>query len=382
MYKNSKYLFCVILQVAERASKFKIDIESSSRHKSAQTGSRKGSREKRPSMISELYTTGSGNRMRGSYGNIHNYHLNRGGFGANRTVSLDQYTTVNRRSSDGLQQVTSDNNVYYNQRQHHSLDTDVAYGHSAYATISENEKLSKSEAEECSTSCDASNPVFNRNQSIEGKAKLEKQQQAQRTPQQSKYTTNKIINSATSATSSSTKTFMSRLRQLTGRFNFSFDRESKRTVATNKNSIRNNNSNDAGPLAKSAFCCSQKNPSQMNTQRKEFIVVAAQPLNTMTPVNTTATAITTVSRNRAYSLDVPIRSRYSSSDDSRKSSRNEDNNHIAGLTFDDNASTGGADNKSDAIEGIDSSSYGNISIGNERTAGAGACDKVGGDTNI
>lgn len=374
-------MFFTFSQVAEKASKFKIDIESTSRHKSAQSGSRKGSREKRPSMISELYTTGSGNRMRGSYGNIHTYHVNRGGFGANRTVSLDQYTICNRRSSDGLQQVTSDNNVYYTQRQHYNIDTDVAYGHPTYATITENEKLSKCEADECSTSCDVNNSEFNRNQAADAKMKLEKQQQIQRQSQPSKYTTNKIINSATSATNSSTKTFMSRLRQLTGRFNFSFDRESKRNVATSKNSIRNNNSNDAGSLAKSAFCCSHKNPAQMSTQKKEFIVVAAQAVSTMQPVNATSTTITAIARNRAYSLDVPIRSRYSSSDDSRKSSRNEDNNHIPGLTFDDNASVG-ADNKSDAIEGVDSGSYGNISIGNERAGGNGACDKIGGDTNI
>lgn len=95
-------------------------------------------------MISELYTTGAGTRMRASYGNIHNYHNNRSSFGANRAVSLDQYSANNRRMSDGLQQVTSDNNVYYkqhhlhqhHQQQHRSLDTEVP------ATITENVKLS------------------------------------------------------------------------------------------------------------------------------------------------------------------------------------------------------------------------------------------------
>lgn len=363
------------LQVAEKTSKFKIDIESSNRHKSAQVGSRKGSREKRPSMISELYTTGSGNRMRGSYGNIHAYHGNRSNFGANRTVSLDQYITVNRRSSDGLQQVTSDNNVYYNQRQHYSLENEVAYGHAHYATISENEKLSKPE-DECSSSCDSNNMAFSKNIPTDSKAKQDNQP-VQRQSQQGKYTSNKLINSATSATSSSTKSFMSRLRQLTGRFSFSFDRESKRNVTPTKTAIRNNNSNDSAPLAKSAFCCSQKNPSLINTQRKELIMVAAATtVSTTQPSNAMAmTTTATVARNRAYSLDVPIRSRYSSSDDSRKSSRNEDNNHIAGLTFDDNAS---ADNKSDVI---DSGSYGNISVGNDRTGPAGG-DKLSSDANI
>lgn len=129
-------------QVAEKTSKFKVDTEGSNR-KNAQSSSRKSSREKRPSMISELYTTGAGTRMRASYGNIHNYHNNRSSFGANRSVSLDQYSATNRRMSDGLQQVTSDNNVYYkqhhlnqHQQQHRSLDNEVP------ATITENVKLS------------------------------------------------------------------------------------------------------------------------------------------------------------------------------------------------------------------------------------------------
>lgn len=130
------------LQVAEKTSKFKVDTEGSNR-KNAQSSSRKSSREKRPSMISELYTTGAGTRMRASYGNIHNYPNNRSSFGANRAVSLDQYSANNRRMSDGLQQVTSDNNVYYkqhhlhqHQQQHRSLENEVP------ATITENVKLS------------------------------------------------------------------------------------------------------------------------------------------------------------------------------------------------------------------------------------------------
>lgn len=108
------------VDVAEKTSKFKVDTESSNR-KQSHPSSRKGSREKRPSMIGEYYTTGT--RIRGSHGNIQ--HTNRTYFGSNRAISLDQYSN-NRRMSDGIQiqTVASDNSVYYHQRQHRSLEQD------------------------------------------------------------------------------------------------------------------------------------------------------------------------------------------------------------------------------------------------------------------
>lgn len=54
-------IFIFILQVAEKTSKFKVNTEGNS--KMSQPNSRKGSREKRPSMIGEL-----GHRSRGSHG--------------------------------------------------------------------------------------------------------------------------------------------------------------------------------------------------------------------------------------------------------------------------------------------------------------------------
>ncbi|XP_055643299.1 high affinity cGMP-specific 3',5'-cyclic phosphodiesterase 9A isoform X2 [Toxorhynchites rutilus septentrionalis] len=108
------------VDVAEKTSKFKVDTESSNR-KQSHPSSRKGSREKRPSMIGEYYTTGT--RIRGSHGNIQ--HTNRTYFGSNRAISLDQYSN-SRRMSDGIQiqTVVSDNSVYYHQRQHRSLEHD------------------------------------------------------------------------------------------------------------------------------------------------------------------------------------------------------------------------------------------------------------------
>ncbi|XP_055549213.1 high affinity cGMP-specific 3',5'-cyclic phosphodiesterase 9A isoform X2 [Wyeomyia smithii] len=112
------------VDVAEKTSKFKVDTESSNR-KQSHPNSRKGSREKRPSMIGEYYTTGT--RIRGSHGNIQ--HTNRTYFGSNRAISLDQYSN-SRRMSDGIQiqTVASDNSVYYHQRQHRSLEHDSTVG--------------------------------------------------------------------------------------------------------------------------------------------------------------------------------------------------------------------------------------------------------------
>ncbi|XP_050068108.1 uncharacterized protein LOC126556707 [Anopheles maculipalpis] len=112
------------VDVAEKTSKFKVDTESIHR-KQSHPNSRKGSREKRPSMIGEYYTTGT--RTRGSHGNIQHTN-NRTYFGSNRAISLDQYSN-NRRMSDGvpIQTVHSDNSVlyYHHQRQHRSLDHDT-----------------------------------------------------------------------------------------------------------------------------------------------------------------------------------------------------------------------------------------------------------------
>lgn len=330
-------------------------------------------------MISELYTTGAGTRMRGSYGNIHNYHNNRSNFGANRAVSLDQYSANNRRSSDGLQQVTSDNNVYYNQHQHRSLDNDVP------ATITENVRLTTTGDE--SSSCGdvrSDGDTLNRNIPIDDKFKAQQQQfyQFQQQQQQhNKYTSNKILSSASSAANNGTKSFMSRLRQLTGRLNFSFDRDPKRnnTITAsppNANVARNNNSHETTPITKSSFCCSNRNPSSPSHNRKNELIVigggsatAATASNTNSNILSAAAATVAASdpssntRNRAYSLDVPVRTRYSSSNsgggDSRKSSRNDDNNQLMMEDNNSNRTTIG-DNRSvsDGIESGNGGSFG------------------------
>ena len=316
--------------MAEKTSKFKVDTEGGNRQKANQPGSRKGSREKRPSMISEFYTTGSGGRIRGSHGNIHSHQTNRSNFGANRAVSLDQYSTNNRRSSDGLQQVTSDNNVYYNQRQHRSLDNDMAN-----AKILENALKLKTARD--SSGDDKNNDTINKN--VSGIDQPESKQQSL------KNDTNKINSNTGSAINNGTKSFMSRLRQLTGRFSFSFDKDSKRGLVSttqNSNAIRNNNLNES-TLSKTTFCCSTKSNTKHDIIASTTTTggITTNATTIATTVGPTATGAATT-RNRAYSLDVPVRTRHSGSSnsgggDSRKSSRNEDN-HIMMLMMEDNNS--------------------------------------------
>lgn len=319
-----------------------MDTEGSNRNKTS-SNTRKSSREKRPSMISEMHTTGVSGRMRGSYGNIHNSRSN---FGANRAVSLDQYSCGNRRSSDGLQQVTSDHNVYYNQRQHRSMDNEPISENYVTQTISENDSAVPSAD---AVSCEMDNNSDNLNKNI----CIDESKQNKANP----------IKMASSQSTNGTKSFMSRLRQLTGRFSFSFDKDPKRTsiisttaAATQSiaNSARNNNTNDTIGVSRSGggggFCCSNRNASPMHHAKADYSVVAT---TAGTPQSTIMTAAPL--RNRAYSLDVPTRSRYSSSNsgggDSRKSSKNDDN-HILLMMEDNNSNqtNNTIDNKSELME--------------------------------
>lgn len=302
-------------------------------------------------MISELYTTGAGTRMRGSHGNIHS-HNNRSNFGANRAVSLDQYSTHNRRSSDGLQQVTSDNNVYYNHQQIRSLEGDIP------ATINETIKLNKSANDELSSGDIRSDSTINRNlapSSIDDKVKLQQNNpfqlqnatQQQQQQQSHKYSSSKILSTASSAANNGTKSFMSRLRQFSTRFSFTFG-DNKRNNSTNANISKNNNANESVtmPNSKANFCCSNKNVSPLH-QLKTDAMHHQQLTSSATPIDST--------RHRAHSLDVVRTRQYSSSNsgDSRKSSRNiDDNNHIMLMMEDNSNHTTIGDNKSDADESI------------------------------
>ncbi|XP_031637480.1 high affinity cGMP-specific 3',5'-cyclic phosphodiesterase 9A isoform X2 [Contarinia nasturtii] len=340
------------VDIAEKTSKFKVDTEGVNRNKNVQSYTRKASREKRPSMISELCTTGSGTRMRGSHGNIHSYHNNRSNFGANRAVSLDQYSTHNRRSSDGLQQVTSDNNVYYNQ-QHRSMDGDVP------ATITESIQLNKSANDDLSSGGDIRSDPLSRNlKPSDEKVKTANQQQQQQLQQHNqfsqpnKYTSNKILSTASSAANNGTKSFMSRLRQFSSRFSFTFDRDAKRNNSTNTNITRNNNANESMlPITKGSFCCANKTSSPLHHQQQQQPQQHAKQVESVhaLPGNDLS------ARHRAHSLDVVRTRQYSSSnsENSRKSSRNDEHSHShIMLMMEDNSNhtTTIGDNKSDADE--------------------------------
>lgn len=148
---------------------------------------------------------------------------------------------------------------------------------------------------------------------------------------------------------------MSRLRQFTGRFSFSFDREPKRNSATmHSNTSRNNNSNESTTITKSSFCCSNKMSASPQHNQKNEIIDGTPPTtiqsNLLSAAAVTASTPSMTTRNRAYSLDVPVRTRYSSSasggGDSLKSSRNEDHDRMTGPDDNNSNQTTFGDNKS------------------------------------
>lgn len=273
------------VEVAEKTSKFKVDTESNNRKSSNISHLKKGtSRDKRPSMISEMCNSGAG-RMRGSYGNIHN--SNRSNFGSNRAVSLDQYSTNSRRMSDVLQAVNSDNSVFYN-RKHLSMDHDPLHQSNEKTHIDHKEMT----VGRCNEPSCMNRVITNPDKS----------------------------SSINSSTTSGPKSFMTRLKQLTGRLALGLDKDNKRS-----NSIKNNNGDK---IKNRGFCCNiaDKNEHGNLTKCTEFIKTA-----TNYPM-TDSVQDTIMPRNRAYSLDVPTaRTRRSSSSggDSRKSSRNDDSSHVA-----------------------------------------------------
>lgn len=209
-----------------------MDTESSNRIFQS-SSSRKGSHEKRPSTC--------------SYGNInsHSNQHSRLHFGGNRAVSLEQYGS-NRRMSDCL---PADSIVYYNQNKN-------------ILQSSLNTSCSEKEKEE--------------NEIVEQKS------------------INLCNNTNSLQSSNGAKTFMSRLRQLTGRLSFSFDKDPRRITTS----------------------CSSSSGSNISTKRK---IKNDLIINTQTASQ---------ARNRAYSLDVPENRSYfscNSHDGSRKSSSSRNN---------------------------------------------------------
>lgn len=310
------------VDVAEKCSKFKVDTEGNMRTK--MTASRKGSKEKRPSMCGEYYMSASGRVVRGSHGNIHAYHSNRCNFGANRAVSLDQYGTNNRRMSEGLPAVTSDTQVFYNHHhfQHHShqnhhhnyllnnsSETDGTTNSSADGKLNE---------EDCENKNVCVSPYFGNSGGGCGVGIVHNLPKEEKPLMSTSNQLNKIQNSSTR--DGATKSLLTRLRQLTGRFNFSFDKDNSRRISSSCGEaaplpIKNNNAElpKVGGGGGGGYCCSITVSPHLKSKNNEYLMQANN-----------------ISRNRAMSLDVPTnpnRFSCSSGDGSRKSSssRNDDN---------------------------------------------------------
>lgn len=282
--------------MAEKTSKFKVDTESRNKL-NMQMIQRKGHhRDKRPSMVSEM-----GGRIRGSYGNLqHNYNSRTTTFGSNRAISLDHYN--HRRMSDGIQTVTSDSTVYYHQR---LSEQDVLLrsatgnkGSSSSGQGSTEVKLLVSDDPMAKSTLNTSDA---------GADESDEQNRVQSNNNSSLTSKNlKSKLSSSVSCSNSPKSIITRLRQLTGRLSFSFDKETRRMSSGQQTIIKT-----------SPACVNS--PSKNNNTVPNICCNAKSPIDGR-PAKTADVA----SRNRALSLDVPPSKYYNSSgassnDGSRKS---------------------------------------------------------------
>jgi hypothetical protein len=288
------------IQVAEKTSKFKVDTESRNKF-NMQMIQRKGHhRDKRPSMVSEM-----GGRMRGSYGNIlqNNYNSRQTTFGSNRAISLDHYSN-HRRMSDGIQTVTSDSTVYYHQRLHDqdmilrtiagrksSGSADVkllvteepAARHSTLATAGQQQQAPQLSTTTATDERSDSNRVQSNNSN----------NSASNVTCKSQVKSSKLSSSNVTY-SSSPKSIITRLRQLTGRFSFSFDKESRRMSSGTQQTI----------IKALPGAVTNNSPPMNNNLMPNICCNAKSAIG----------SVDVTSRNRAYSLDVPAtRYNYNSS---------------------------------------------------------------------
>lgn len=411
--------------MAEKASKFKVDTESSGRSKSSQPPSRKTSKEKRPSMCVEMYNS---SRIRGSYGNIHNnFHR----FGANRAVSLDAQCQNRRMSSDGIQSVISDSSVFYHVHSSHNNCNNAIISnsnsgnnnnnvHTHYPSCAPNplldsinsphshdpDDLSSNspnpplilDAGEGTHLSEASGPP---KKASGGKKKTKREfrfrslrasyQPSSSSPSPQQSTTVQLENnpsnvrqfSAANASSSThtpiapgPRSFISRLRQLTAKFNFSFDHGSNTSssqssvekipivasckvpgtvsvAASNKNvNLRNagvdstknlNNKKLLNEFGSKQICSIAyvQNTHPLGIQTGLQRSPNASKLKNLEETSVVCTQPTATVRNRAYSLDVPAK-RYSSASSSRKSStsnKNEEESFLMPFPNNNNGAT-------------------------------------------
>lgn len=249
-------------------------------------------RDKRPSMVSEM---GHG-RMKGSYGNIlSNSYSRTNTFGNNRAISLDHYSN-HRRMSDGIQTVTSDSTVYYHQRLHDQdnllLRAANASKNSSCQASTEVKLLVSSGEDQLTMKCpvqstiDNSNRVQSSNNNNNNNTMHSSNNNCTTSNVTSKNVKSKLSGNVTC--SSSPKSIITRLRQLTGRLSFSFEKDARRMSGGGVNA----------PQA-SIIKTSTSPPNSKNNNMMPNICC-----NTKSAIGSAASNDAT-SRNRAYSLDVP-----------------------------------------------------------------------------
>lgn len=281
-------------------------------------------------MVSEM----SG-RVRGSYGNIlqNNYNSRSNTFGTNRAISLDHYSN-HRRMSDGIQTVTSDSTVYYHQRLHDQdnllLRAAAAAGKSA-SQMSTEVKLLVSSGEEpmnsikCpiqSTMAVSSSAVIN-NDNVSDLNRVQSSNNSSNNNNNNNCSNNsnvltsnttatatttatsasksnvpksKINNNSSVTCSNSPKSIITRLRQLTGRLSFSFDKDASRRIST------------TGSTPQATIIKTSTSPSKNNNMMPNICCNTTKSAIGSANANVAAAAAgcnDASTRNRAYSLDVP-----------------------------------------------------------------------------
>lgn len=317
-------------------------------------------------MIGELCSSGGGQRIRNSYGNIHGYHGNqRCHFGNNRAVSLDQYSSGgnNRRLSDGLPQVISDSNVFYGHRHNRSsLETtntggtvvglpphDTNANTNLQGSVQLKELLARTEADS----------------EGEGEVAMEEKLPSDTTQMNAHVTQLVVVGTSSSngnisapiavgeqilASNGSTRSsgsgvapipggspggggaphgaasssWKSRLRQFSDYFSFSFDKNNKRFGSTRSSPCPGSGGSQSQTQSHASSQGRANNNANGVPDGQEGGTATGKCCNIGKPVSGAGQSLTDpLQRHRAYSLDVPgSGGRYSSNDSSRHPSNN------------------------------------------------------------
>jgi hypothetical protein len=261
--------------------------------------------------------------MRGSYGNIlqNTYNSRTNTFGSNRAISLDHYSN-HRRMSDGIQTVTSDSTVYYHQRLHdqdsYSLlrVAGVAVGKKKSSSCQGSTDVKLLVNEEAMSPNNASQPTtllaaakfhtpinvmmaaaaaadHSDTNRVQSSAINHNNNNNNNNSSNSSLTGKSVkskMSSSVTCSSNSPKSIITRLRQLTGRLSFSFDKDARRMST----------GGSATSAAQGAQTIIKTSPVTAKNNNMMVMPNMCVCSNTKSAAPGDAT-----SRNRAYSLDVP-----------------------------------------------------------------------------